>query len=140
MAQEVQALNVWLRATLLADATLAGLIGSRLFVGDLAPQGVTFPYLRMEVLSAIDVNAIPARRTHSIYIIYLAVVTLQVNTAQQAAIMDRVDTVLQAAGATSGSYRFDVLRESQVGPLQSNVEGVVYSEMGAQYRCWVRPV
>lgn len=140
MAQEVQALNIWLRATLLADATLTGLIGQRVFAGGPAPQSTAFPYLRLENLSAQDINAIPARRSHSEHIVYLAAVTLQLNTAQQAQVMDRVDAVLQAASTTSGSYRFDVLREEQVGPLQSTFEGVVYSEMGARYRCWVRPV
>ena len=141
MPAEVQTVNAALYSILSADTTLQATLGNpaRIFQA-LAPEGVALPYLRYQVLSALDVNAIAPHRAQTVYVYYLEAVALGANTTQIGNVMARVDAVLYGTRQALIGYVLDWLREEQVGPMQTVVSGAIYSSLGQRWRAWLQPV
>lgn len=141
MPAEVQTVNAALFDLLSHDTTLKGYLGNtpRIYQA-LAPEGAGLPYLRYQVLSALDVNAIAPKRAQTVYVYYLEAVGQGANTTQIGSVMARVDVLLYGVRQTLIGYVLDWLREEQVGPTQTVVAGVVYSSLGARFRAWLQAV
>jgi hypothetical protein len=141
MPAEVQAVNAALVSLLAADVTLQGFLGNpaRIYQA-LAPEATSYPYLRYQVLSAVDVNAISPRRTHTIYVYYLEAVAQGANTTQIGSVLARVDVLLYGTRQTPMGYVLDWLREEQVGPQRQVIAGADYVTMGQRWRAWLQSV
>lgn len=141
MPAEVQVVNAALFGLLSADTTIKAYLGNpaRIYQA-MAPEGATLPYLRYQVLSALDDNAIAPKRAHTIYVYYLEAVAQGANTTTIGSVMARVDALLYGTRQTPTGYVLDWLREEQTGPMQTLVSGAVYVAMGQRWRAWLQAV
>lgn len=121
----------WLRATLLADAALTGLVGDRVY-GDPAPAGAAYPLVVIAFTSATDTGVLPLVRLLSRLTVTVKVVAL--TTAEAEAVCDRIDALLQgASGATSGATIHGCDRTAEIAYTEP-VGTDRYQHLGGTYR------
>lgn len=119
---EASRIAKWLTATLKADVTLAGIVGTRVFNG-LPPSGTALPYITFNQQASRDVQGNGTHRsmTRPLYQVKGVVKAASMN-AQSDQIAERIDEILQNTSAeTYDDVILSIRRESEV----------VYQEVGS---------
>ncbi len=129
----------WLYTVLSGDATLQGLVDTRIY-RRLAPEGATMPFVIFQYQGGSDLTALgPYRILSSLVCVVKAVGTVATyGTLKQ--IADRVDTLLQAgSGVTLDGRVLSCVREIPIDYEELDA-GVRYQHLGGQYRLLVQPL
>jgi len=130
----------WLYAKLAGDATLAALVGGRIY-NHTTPQGstVTYPFLVFAYLGGADVNGVGAIRIEEQGVYMVKAVTKATAFTPLRAIVDRVDTLLQGKLGPAGvdGNVWGCTREA-VDPMPPEIDnGVEYRSIVLRFRIWV---
>lgn len=119
-------------ALLSADATLASLVGSRIYPVVL-PQDKTLPALTYEVISANEREVIDAASTYAVVDTHIQITGLASTYAGCKAIMEAArSALLYFAGTIEGVYVPIILR-GPVGPDQFDAKLYVYMQSADYY-------
>lgn len=126
----------WIKATLANDATLAGLVGARIYEG-VAPQGASYPFVLFAVLPDVggDIRGLAASRLGTSQEFICRAVGKDTSFGALQPIAERIDALLQGgSGAVSPSGR--VVSCVRLGPAQmvEVTDGVTYRYLGGRYR------
>lgn len=125
----------WIRATLAADATIAGLVGTRIYEG-VAPQPATFPLILVTVFDNPDLRGVGAARivgVHEALVRAADKSTTYAGTLQTLA--ERIDALLHGKeGATSPSGRVVACSRLAPASMVEVADGVTYRYLGGRYR------
>lgn len=123
----------WIHDTLSADATLAGLVSTRIFDG-LAPQGSAYPFVVFNHQGGSDTLGVGAVRVLNSGLFQIKVVAQSDSYASGIAIADRIDEVLHgAAGSKDGAYIASCVREQAIMLIEQS-NGIEYRHVGGLYR------
>jgi hypothetical protein len=124
----------WVYQLLTGDATLAPLVGTRVYNG-IAPAGATFPYVVMQLLSGgNDLMGVGPTRIWADMLWLIKAVTKGSSTGPLEPIANRIDALLHAAsGTVSGGVVHICVRERPF-ELPTVENGVSYVQLGAEYR------
>jgi len=132
---EVRIVDQWLYQTLTQDATLASLVGTRVY-SHLAPLGAAYPLIIFAPQSAVDVAGLGTNRVITSLVYQIKAVGTGGSFAAIEPILDRVDTILQNPPGVPGTIH-GLLREG----LFSLVEvdgGTEYRHLGGLWRILTR--
>lgn len=130
---EVARAMEWIFDTLSADATLTGLVSTRIYDG-LAPQGSSYPFVIFNHQGGADVRGVGTFRAMNSSLFQIRAHTESESYSSATAIADRIDTVLQgAAGSKDGAYIATCVREQPLMLLEQN-NGIQYRSAGGLYR------
>lgn len=128
----------FIRAKLLNDATLAGLIGSRVYEAGLVPQAATMPYVTYQFVPGMALNVVGGKRFWNEDIWDVKCIGLATQMAVIEQVADRVDDLLSfTSGETS---KGQVVSLEHLAPIDypENTDGQMYKHLGAQYRAIVQ--
>lgn len=149
MAMELLGLDKWLKALLLADATLTGYVGARVFEG-FAPNidpatGKTpaYPLVVFSIQSARDVNGIGGARIMTVPILLVKVIGKGGGYSDLQPVVKRIDALVHnpaTASVTIDSVAYDILGAVRERPIQypEDLNGERYNHLGGYYRCFVQ--
>lgn len=135
---ELARVHQWLRTLLTADATLTGLVSTRIY-GDLAPQGVTLPFVVYNWQGGNDVRGLGTARimVNGLYQVKVIDRALSGMT-NTVAIADRLDTLLQgASGSVIDGAVLACVREQPLAYVETEA-GEHYRHLGGLYRVIVQ--
>jgi hypothetical protein len=137
MAFDLSVTELWLQATIEADATVAGLIAAEVFLIE-APQGTPMPYIVIAFQAGDDVNTFGSRGLAQPLFLAKAVGKReQLPILRQLA--DRIDNLLQDTKVVTSGFQIRIQRETPVRYPEFNTSGIEYTHIGGMYRCWVSP-
>lgn len=137
MANEVVLVDKWLASVLGADATLSGLVGSRIY-SYLAPNGSVFPFIIYAYQGSIDVIAIGGIRIMNNGVYQVKSVGQSNSMVAQEAIANRIDTLLHGkTGTVAGGIVLACVREQPIAYVE-NLNGLRYNHLGGLYRTIVQ--
>lgn len=123
----------WINDTLLADATLTGLVSTRVHDG-LAPQGSAYPFVVFNHQGGYDALGVGSARVLNSGLYQIKAVTESDSYASAIAIADRIDEVLHsAAGSKDGAYVAACVREQPIMIIEVS-NGIQYRHAGGLYR------
>lgn len=139
MANEVIYADQWLYSVLSTDATLASLVGTRIY-SYLAPDNHTFPFALYSYQGSHDVVVIGAYRVFNSGLYQVKGVDQSNSFATAGAIANRIDTLLQrASGSVTNGIIYGCSREQPIQyPESSN--GLRYAHSGGLYRIYCQGV
>lgn len=127
----------WIYATLSADATLTGLVSTRIYDG-LAPQGGALPYVVYNHMGGADLLGIGAIRVFANGLYQVKAVCKGNSYAPAKAIADQVDELLHgASGATTDGVVLACVREQPLALIEQQ-DGIEYRHVGGIYRLFVQ--
>jgi hypothetical protein len=128
--------DAWLDATLKADATLAALVGARVFPDDTAPAAVTFPYVRTQFLSGVSVSEIAGVRILETFVYLVEGIAQSGTWTSVQPVADAIYFALhRATGSVTGAQILSCVCEEEVRRAESD-EGVRYRYLG--WRCRIQ--
>ena len=139
MPAELLGTDDLIRDLLVADATLAGLVGTRIYP-DQAVQGAAFPYVIFTFLSGEDTEVIGGFRVYTDPLYLVKAVTVDSNYTRAGQIFDRIDTVLQRASGTRAEHGIvvqSITRERTTRYPETPPQGTTIRHYGGQYRLFV---
>ena len=127
----------WIQSTLSADATLAALVGSRIY-SEQAPQERVMPFVVFNLQGGTDLRAVGTVRVYNNSLYQVKGVTQGRDYATGKSIADRIDVLLHgAAGNTSDGSILGCVREQPL-VFAENDGGVEYRHVGGLYRLYVQ--
>ncbi len=120
--------------TLTNDPTLAGLIGNRAYHG-VAPAQAQYPFVVFQMLSAgNDLLGVGTARIWSAPLFIVKAVCKGSSTGPVEPVANRIDQLLHsAAGTVTNGVIWECVRERPFD-LPTNENGVVYQQLGGEYR------
>lgn len=137
MAFEISIVEKFIFDTLVADATIAGLIERRVYQMR-APRAAVRPFVIISYVTGSDVNTFGARGLAQPLFDVKVSGTHEVIAALRA-VAGRVDALLQDAKAvTASGWHIRIQREAPIRQPEDS-DGVEYHNLGGQYRCWISP-
>lgn len=128
----------WIYGLLSVDATLAGLVGTRIYRG-MAPLGATMPCVVFLFMpGGTDVRG---TGTYNVMVsgrwVIKAIDRDQATTTANS-IADRIDTLLHGqSGAVSGGSVLGCVRDEPVSYIEQ-VDGAIYQHVGGIYQIWAQ--
>lgn len=125
----------WLYERLSGDATLAALVGGRVY-STVAPQGAVYPFVLYSLLYSADVATANNTRVFARLSYVVRAVGQTASNASLEAIADRVDVALQRIDAPTAGAHAEAGRERAFF-LGEIVDGVQYRHVGGVYRLLV---
>lgn len=140
MASDMEALEIRLTARLDADATLLGLVGTRIYNRD-AWEDLASPYVLFEPISAaIDERDMESART-IVSLLYLVRVVTREDTGLEgaAAAADRVDALLHNWRDLATTPHLLCERETEYSARISITDDALRYERGGYYRFLLMP-
>lgn len=126
-------------STLVADTGAGGvntLLGGRIYA-QRAPQAVTLPCCVIQLVSAVPTNTTGGRRVFKDVLVDVHLIADGASMDALTTTADRVDTVLQNAGGTSGSATVVELVQDSEREFTEDDAGKVYMHSVQTYRCAV---
>lgn len=131
---EITTVDAWLYATLSADATLTGLVGTRIYL-DQAPEGASFPFVVFQLQAAErDLVVIGGGRVWSSGLWLVRGVDKATSFTTLKSIEARIDALLHAkSGSVTGGTVYECVREEPFR-LTEVVDRVRYLHLGGIYR------
>lgn len=132
--QELMAVAEWLYARLTADATLGGLVGTRVYA-DLAPESAAFPMVVFQFQTGEDVDAAGGIRVlaNTEWLIRGIDMTPSYRGAL-GSVAARVDSLLHAASGTATSGTVIACVRTRPFQMASVTDGVQYRHAGGFYK------
>lgn len=132
--------RAWIFTTLTNDPTVAGLIGNRAYHG-VAPAQAQYPFVVFQMLSAgNDLMTVGTARIWSAPLFIVKAVCKGSSTRPIEAIVNRIDQLLHAgSGAVTNGVIVECVRERPFD-LPTNENGVVFQQLGGEYRVRVQQV
>jgi hypothetical protein len=119
---------------LTGDATLAPLIGTRIYNG-VAPAGVTMPYVVLQLLAGgTDLMGVGPTRIWADMLWLIKAVTKGSSTGPLEPIVNRIDALLHAASGTVTSGVIHICTRERPFELPTVENGVAYVQLGGEYR------
>lgn len=129
--------NQWIYETLSGDATIASLVGTRIYEG-LAPQGAALPFVVFQFMAGADVVAVGAVRVMNSGLYQVKAICQGESYSPAAAIADRIDTLLQGAnGSVSDGVIYGCTREQPLTLIEQE-HGIQYRHVGGLYRVYAQ--
>lgn len=123
----------WIHDTLSADATLTGLVSTRIFDG-LAPQGSAYPFVVFNHQGGSDALGVGAARVLNSGLFQIKAMTESTSYSSAVSIADRIDEVLHgSAGSKDGAYIASCVREQPIMLIEQH-NGIEYRSAGGLYR------
>lgn len=140
MANEAEALDIRLAARLDADATLAGLVGTRIYNSD-AWEGLASPYVLFELVSSVaDEADLESGRTIASLLYRVRVVAREGTGLEGAsAAADRIDTLLHGWRDLATTPHLLCERESEYRARIAIADDAYRYERGGYYRFRLMP-
>lgn len=139
MADELTRAEQWLYATLTADATLTGLVGTRVY-SEVAPPEATYPCVIFGLQYAADVATHSAERimVNGLWLVR-GVVQASSFGGNLQTIADRLDALLHrsAGGTADAATVFTSVREEPFKQATVN-EGIQYRSLGGLFRLYTQ--
>jgi hypothetical protein len=134
---ETNAAEKWIYATLAADATLTGLVGTRIY-RNRVPQDVTSPYpcVVFAYLSGRDRRGVGTWRawSNTLYVVR-GIDETENSLGPLKTVADRIDAVLHgASGATSEGTVWAAVREEPYSLSEEGPGGRIFEHLGGIYR------
>lgn len=123
----------WIYTTLTGDATLAGLVGTRVYAG-MAPQGATMPYVVFAMANNHDVMGLGGTRIMTDFTYRVEVVGRTDSYSTISPIADGIDTLLHKASGAAGEdgYVLACQRVQEIAHPEVR-DGIAYRRMGAYW-------
>lgn len=131
---ELARVEEWLIDILTGDATLTGLVGTRIY-NQIAPLGVTLPFVVFNWQASRDVFGLGTIRImmNGLYTVKV-VDDATTGMAAAVAIADQLDTLLHAAsGTVADAAILAVMREEQINYVETTA-GEHFRHLGGIYR------
>ncbi|HEU4752062.1 MAG TPA: DUF3168 domain-containing protein [Armatimonadota bacterium] len=145
---ELQAAERWLVGILRGDATLAGLVGTRIYAS-IAPQEATFPYVLLSYQGGPDRNAVGREArlfTRPVYLVKAVADAGTVGFDYSAAdlVASAVDAVLLGAKGTNVlagvTYQIDCAGREQPVRYPELSGAKRYAHVGGLYRLFIQTI
>lgn len=134
----VNAADGWLYSVLSGDATLAGLVSTRVY-GHIAPQEAAFPLVLFALQSSSDVQILgPNRIMTNMHYVVRGVTEGGSFGGTLKTMAERIDAVLQAASGTVAAGQVFACVREQPFALVETVQGKQYRHLGGVYRLAAR--
>lgn len=137
---ELLAAREWLYAKLAADATLTGIVGTRIYA-ELAPENATFPFVLVTEMSpGNDLRVVGTGRIWSEPLFLVQAVDQTASyTGNIKTLATRIDAVLHGSSgpATDGTV-WACVRERPFTMPETGPGGVQYRHLGGMYRVLVK--
>ena len=129
----------WLYDRLKNDATLSGLVGSRVY-GYLAPAETVTPFVVFEYQEGIDETGMSATRLYAALNYSVKVVGQTTSFAALEQIADQIDALLhgQSGPIIGGGSVMECIRQSAVSMVEIGDGGEQYRHLGGVYRILVQ--
>lgn len=130
----------WLRATLVADSTLAGLAPGGVYES-VAPKGTATPFIVWTPVDmGSDISAVGAIRVMTRFMYQVTAWITGNDFAALDPIVTRIDTLLHKASGTAASgHVLECVRIGIVDPgVVIETSGRVTRQAGAEFRIWAR--
>jgi hypothetical protein len=139
MAAELARVEQWMYATLAADPTIAGVVGSRIYA-DEAPQGTDFPLVIFAHIGNVDVvRALGnGRMAQAIYLVR-AVDKGSSTSGGLKTVADRFDPLLLVQNVVVDGVRINYVQHDQHHIRKDATSGVPYSYLGSYYLVFCQP-
>lgn len=140
MPAELARVEQWMYTTLVADATVTGIVGTRIYA-DEAPQGATFPLIIFAHIGNVDVlrSGSNGRMAKLIYLV--RVVGMGSSTSGSLkTVADRFDTLLLVQNVTVDGVRIAYVQHDQHHIRKDSSDGVPLSYLGSYYLVFTQPV
>lgn len=141
MSDETLAADEWIYAKLTGDATMAGLIGARVYA-EMAPPTAAYPFVVTSHLSSVDV---PTHNQHRIMVSGIWLVRGIVQdfsfNATLKAIAERIDVLLhRSTGGTANGGTAAIFTSHREQPFRmaEEAEGKSFRHLGGQYRIYIQ--
>lgn len=129
--------NEWLYTVLSGDATITGLVGSRIYDG-LAPQGAALPFVVFNFQGGVDLRGVGTVRVFNSGLYQVKAICQGESYAPAAAIADRIDELIHGnRGSVSDGSVVDCVREQPLTLIEQQ-NGVQYRHVGGLYRIIVQ--
>lgn len=141
MSDETLAADEWLYTKLTADATMVGLVGTRVYA-EMAPPTAAYPFVVTSHLSSVDVPTHNQYRimTSGIWLVRGIVEDFSFNATLKA-VAERIDFLLhRSAGGTAdgGAAAIFTSHREQPFRMAEEVEGKSFRHLGGQYRIYIQ--
>jgi hypothetical protein len=134
VANEVVLADLWLYSVLSGDATLAGLVGTKIY-SYLAPGGTASPFVVYNFQGGTDVMAVGAIRIMNTGLYQIKGI-VQSNSMSGVAksIADRIDTLLHGmTGLVTGGIVLACVRQQPIAYVETS-NGLRWNHLGGSYR------
>lgn len=133
MANEMDPAKAWLYSQLHGDAELVDAAPGSVHFW-IAPEGTVFPYLTFQFMGGSDLVTINGTRVWA-NTLWLVKATVKAGAASAlAAILDRVDAVLDRTFGTIGAARVYWSQREGLFSQATSEKGITYLQEGAFYR------
>lgn len=134
---EIPRIDQWLYERLSGDATLAGMVGGRIY-SYLAPQDTAFPFVLFNYQTGEDIWGVGPARFLVSALYQIKVVSTGPSFLPLKAIADRLDTLLQGtSGAVANGTVYSCMRERALAYVEVS-DGVQYRHLGGLWRIYAQ--
>lgn len=128
----------WLHTTLSGDATLAGLVGTRIY-DTIAPQNASVPLVVFQHQGSRDVRgATQATRVGTTGLWLVKAIAQGQSFAPLETIEARIDALLHAASGSAASGTVIACTREAPFTLKEEVDGVFFTHLGGLYRLFIQ--
>ena len=132
---EIEALEQWMYGSFVADATLAGIVGTAVY-SDHVPQNGDFPALVWQILAGEPVNVQMNRRCGQRFLVQLKAVDRSKSKVHLYPVLGAAEPVLMAGGNVGGFF-FTVIKNDSVSDKFVD-KGIEWAQVIDTYEIWVR--
>ena len=138
MPAELPRINQWIYQTLSGDATVTGVVGTRIYAEE-APQGAIFPLILFAHIGNVDIVRAfgDGRLAKNIYLV--RVVAQGSSSDPIKAVADRFDTLLLKRNVTVDGVRIAYVQHDQHAFRKDSENGVPVVYLGSYYLIFSQP-
>ena len=139
MPAELQRVEQWLYTTLAADATVASVVGTRIYA-DEAPQESTFPMIIFAHIGNVDVLRSGANGRMAKNIFLVRAIDKGSSTAGTIkTVADRFDPLLLVQNVTVDGVKIAYVQHDQHAIRKDSSDGIPVSYIGSYYLVFTQP-
>jgi hypothetical protein len=133
MADETFEIDSWIYSTLSSDATIQGLVSTRIYEG-FAPQGAAVPSIIFQEQEPFrDIRAIGAIRI-MVNGVYLIKAVTTANAASLKPILNRIDTLFDAKSSVNPNITILSCVRERIFRLNESRDQIIYRHRGSFWR------
>ena len=139
MSAELLRVEQWMYSTLIADATVTGVVGTRIYA-DEAPQEAQFPLVLFAHIGNVDSFRAMAngRMTKSIFLVRVIDMGSTVS-GNMKTVADRFDPLLLVSNVTVDGVKISYVQHDQHHVRKDDEDGIPLSYLGSYYLVFHQP-